>query len=293
MEPGVAVCVAITVNLLVAGEYKVAAASSQDTHFDGAELRAAVESLGRTLVELPEGWEDDPSTVVTVLQDRPERILTVAVNLWTLEEGRSDIVLTHRLRELGEGEGMWAKYIDSIGPRSTVPGYGQQPRSQGPLWPPARRPPNPSLQAQADSYLSYEDELLGDGPRRPRTETEVRNVEQGLDPEVQKLVEHIVGLLVDGQYDAVTTLTNNRFLDAAMMRAAIEGYGRTLIRLPTDWTKYLPGRVIAITTVRPSTVQVIVDLWTVEQARSDLALVLVTELDEGVWSAMVDDIRVL
>jgi hypothetical protein len=73
MEPGVAASTAITVNLLVAGDYDVAAASTEDTHFNGAELRAAVESFGRTLVALPEGWEDDPSTVVTVLQDRPYR----------------------------------------------------------------------------------------------------------------------------------------------------------------------------------------------------------------------------
>ena len=83
--------VVTVVHLLVVGEYDVIESMTHGVRLSAQELRGAVESYGRTLIELPES-ELDGLDVVTV-EGASVPTLSVVVDLWTEEEGKSDLSL--------------------------------------------------------------------------------------------------------------------------------------------------------------------------------------------------------
>ncbi|MCU0522996.1 MAG: hypothetical protein MUF84_20210 [Anaerolineae bacterium] len=77
--------------LLVRGEYATLQALTGSRRLTADEMRAAVVDYGRTLT-LPPGGRFTPRSVVDIEESRPER-WSVYVDLWTAEEGRSDLTL--------------------------------------------------------------------------------------------------------------------------------------------------------------------------------------------------------
>lgn len=76
--------------LLVEGDYAAAEAATVG-RLSAADLRLAVEQYGRTLVDLP-AQALEPLEVIEIL-GMPRPTFHVVVDLWTAEEGLSDLSL--------------------------------------------------------------------------------------------------------------------------------------------------------------------------------------------------------
>lgn len=88
----------IVVALLVACKYDVVEALTRGTRLSASDLRSAVAAYGRTLVDVPEGqWRQD------VAQMDDPGSFHVIIDLWTLEEGRSDLSLELLVRDRYQG----------------------------------------------------------------------------------------------------------------------------------------------------------------------------------------------
>ena len=104
-------------------------------------------------------------------------------------------------------------------------------------------------------------------------------------------VRTTVGMLVDVHYDTLERVTRRRRLTAAMMRLAIEQYGRTLVRPPAEAYHGLDG--IEVEHRGKHAFAVEFPLWTVEEGQSDLELdLLIVEVLTGVYAPELNDIRV-
>ena len=78
----------IVVALLVGGKYDVVEAMTRGRRLSSQALRTAVEDYGRTLVDVPEeAWSVDVAPM------DEEGTFHLIVDLWTREEGRSDLSL--------------------------------------------------------------------------------------------------------------------------------------------------------------------------------------------------------
>lgn len=106
-------------------------------------------------------------------------------------------------------------------------------------------------------------------------------------------VQVAVGLLVDGEYDALAQMTHGERLSEAEIRSAVEDYGRTLILPPGgDVAPYVDRYEVADT--EPRQVNLDVDLWTQEEGRSDLTLELnLVERAPGLWGVRIYGIHVM
>lgn len=91
------VAVRTLVSLLVNGEYDVAAALTRGDRLPAEEIREAVDRYGRTLTDLPESeWSN---LDVLAVEGRAHPTYSVVVDLWTVEEGHSDLTLELELVE--------------------------------------------------------------------------------------------------------------------------------------------------------------------------------------------------
>lgn len=90
---------AAVVHALAGGDYSLTALTDsfiKPTPQDAARIRAAISDYGATLTELPaESWD----TSVCIWYD-PE--WDALVDLWTFEEGRSDLVLHAKIKEIDQ-----------------------------------------------------------------------------------------------------------------------------------------------------------------------------------------------
>lgn len=87
--------------LLARGDFDAVEAVTKGRRLSAQDLRAAVESYGRKLV-VPSSGHFEPSSVVEVAGSDPRR-WSVDVELWTAEEGRSDLTLELTLSETANG----------------------------------------------------------------------------------------------------------------------------------------------------------------------------------------------
>jgi hypothetical protein len=83
-------------------------------------------------------------------------------------------------------------------------------------------------------------------------------------------VQRLVGMLVARHYDGVEDASRGRRLTAEQLRQAVEEYGREL-RMPPK-VVFDKLDVNEIEGASPRAWWVVVDLWTVEEGRSDLTL---------------------
>jgi hypothetical protein len=104
-------------------------------------------------------------------------------------------------------------------------------------------------------------------------------------------IRSVIGLLVEGEYDALANMTGSQRLTASMLRGAVEGYGRTLVVPPGG----LPPDLEEIGDLSdPAKSHFVMSLWTIEEGRSDLGLELtLAENKLGLVSTQIDDIHVL
>ena len=85
---------------LAAGNYEGLEADGRAGRLTAGQLREAVEHYGRTFVELP---EEGLQYVWVYEQKGRENLWRVDVDLWTAEEGRSDLTLSMLLEKTGDG----------------------------------------------------------------------------------------------------------------------------------------------------------------------------------------------
>lgn len=91
-----------------------------------------------------------------------------------------------------------------------------------------------------------------------------------IDSRIAGTIAHILRWLVAGDFSAIEQYTHGVRLSASMLRQAVTDYGRTLVMPPASTLDQLD--VIRIEGSNPLSWSVRVDLWTVEEGRSDLTL---------------------
>ncbi|MET7279850.1 hypothetical protein ABZS29_16560 [Kribbella sp. NPDC005582] len=89
---------------------------------------------------------------------------------------------------------------------------------------------------------------------------------------IHHVVGIVVGLLVDGEYDVLESLTRRERLTADEIRTAIDEYPGTLVHPPSE--TWGIKDVIELENSEPPAVAVVVDLWTLEEGESDLSMEL-------------------
>lgn len=104
-----AVVVTIT-NLLAAGDYETASRMAEGRRLSAADLERAVRDYGRTLVSIPPAARDSYDVYRVERADRPT--FSVDVDLWTREEGRSDLTL--QLELIDTGRSTYAVTIEGL-----------------------------------------------------------------------------------------------------------------------------------------------------------------------------------
>lgn len=113
-----------------------------------------------------------------------------------------------------------------------------------------------------------------------------------IDPRVKLTVVQLLHWLLAGDYAAIERFTSGVRLSASLMRQAIVDYGRTLVMPPASALDQLD--VIEVDGSNPKAWSVRVDLWTVEEGRSDLSLECTLVSRHGdLLAAEVDNLHVL
>jgi len=103
--------------------------------------------------------------------------------------------------------------------------------------------------------------------------------------------QRVVGMLIDRDYAGLGQMCRDVRLSAQALELAVRDYGRTLCPLPEESWSNLD--VVEVTGATPPRFAVRVDVWTVEEGRSDLSLEL-TLIDEGeALSVEIDDLHIL
>ncbi len=103
-------------------------------------------------------------------------------------------------------------------------------------------------------------------------------------------VRKIIELLVAKEYEAVANLISQQRLDSTSIRNAITDYGRTLTLPPPSVLDSLD--VVQIKGFSPKRWSVWVNLWTVEEGRSDLSVELTLIQSKDDFLIELDNIHV-
>ena len=140
---------------------------------------------------------------------------------------------------------------------------------------------------QADDYFRS----IGGGPI-PSLAFPGTDEMNKIDQRVRFTVVQLLRWLVAGDYAAIERFTLGVRLSVSLIQQAIAGYGRTLAMPPPSALDQLD--VVEIDGSRPKAWSVRVDLWTVEEGRSDLSLEC-TLIDRpgDLLAAEIDNLHVL
>lgn len=108
---------------------------------------------------------------------------------------------------------------------------------------------------------------------------------------LETAAQRIANLIGEGKYGGVLQACSNSRLSEADLERILRDYGRTPMRAPIAPSQYVD--IVEIEGRPNTTCSVCVPIWTVEEGRSDLTLVL-TIIDElGEPKIELDDLRVL
>lgn len=111
-----------------------------------------------------------------------------------------------------------------------------------------------------------------------------------VDEELKQLIRSVLEQLVHRRYTELEHLTGGKRLTANEIRSAVSEYGRTL-RMPPHLNDI---DTVPIASVPGGSWSIYVPLYTEEEGRSDLTLLLRINRDrDGSWQTIIDDIRVL
>ena len=110
---------------------------------------------------------------------------------------------------------------------------------------------------------------------------------------ISDTVRHLVGMLVAGDYAGLEAVSRGRRLTAEQLRQAVEEYGREL-RMPPEPVFDNIEDVIELEDATRRAWSVLVDLWTVEEGRSDLTLeVVLTDTGGEQYDIEIHNLHVL
>jgi hypothetical protein len=104
-------------------------------------------------------------------------------------------------------------------------------------------------------------------------------------------VRLVMDFLVREDYHGLEALTGGLRLDAREIEQAISDYGRTLTLPPPEAYDLLD--VVRVVTAIPETWSVNMDIWTVEEGRSDLTIEMTIVLRDEEPTVELDGIHVL
>ena len=108
---------------------------------------------------------------------------------------------------------------------------------------------------------------------------------------ITKTAQSVVEKLVERDYIGLERLSGGVRLSAQALEFAVGQYGRTICRVPVE--RWPDLDVVEITGAVPARFSARVDLWTLEEGRSDLSLEL-TLIDQADTLAVeIDDLHVL
>lgn len=106
-----------------------------------------------------------------------------------------------------------------------------------------------------------------------------------------KQVSNIVDLLVLRKFDELESITKGNRLTALQLEDAVNGYGRTLVKLPPESIGLID--VVKVDSCGVDKWSIVSPLWTKEEGRSDLSIEI-TLIDDGdSFITEIDDIHVL
>jgi hypothetical protein len=109
---------------------------------------------------------------------------------------------------------------------------------------------------------------------------------------IKDTVHHLVETLVAGDYDGLEEATRGRRLTAEQLRQAVEEYGRELQMPPEVVFDNLDVNEIEGAVSRAA--WMLVELWTVEEGRSDLTLeIRLTETGGERYDIEINNLHVL
>jgi hypothetical protein len=104
-----------------------------------------------------------------------------------------------------------------------------------------------------------------------------------------RTVNLVLGHLVRGDYEELAALSRTR-LTVGELRRSVADYGRTLVMPPRSE----PRSVIEVSESAPRRWSVYLDLWTVEEGRSDLTLEMtLIDSDDDHYGVEIDNLHVL
>lgn len=109
--------------------------------------------------------------------------------------------------------------------------------------------------------------------------------------EIQDVVATVIRTLVYKNYEDLASLTRGRRLSSEEIGKAIKDYGRTLVEPPPD--AYNLIQVVPVRAATTETWSITMPLWTEEEGRSDLSLLLTLKRTGERFRIELDDIRVL
>jgi hypothetical protein len=101
------------VQWLVKHDYDAIERRSQGVRWPGTELKRAVAEYGRTLI-MPPDQAFDALDVIAIQKDNGPRAWSIRFDLWTREEGRSDLTLEITLKESEQRTGEMVLEIDNL-----------------------------------------------------------------------------------------------------------------------------------------------------------------------------------
>ena len=109
---------------------------------------------------------------------------------------------------------------------------------------------------------------------------------------IRDTVHRLAEMLVAGDYDSIEEATRGRRLTAEQLRQAVEEYDRELQMPPEVVFHNLD--VNEIEGAIPRAAWVLVDLWTVEEGRSDLTLeIRITDTGGELYDIEINNLHVL
>lgn len=108
---------------------------------------------------------------------------------------------------------------------------------------------------------------------------------------VQRVTLTVANLIADGNYAGVVQACSSSRLTEAAIQGVIRDYGRTVVRLPANYSDYLD--VVAVKGRSNPTWSIRAPLWTLEEGRSDLTLELTVVDEVGGPTVELDDLKVM
>jgi hypothetical protein len=99
------------VSLLVDREYEALAAMTRNERYTATDLEEAVVAYGRVLVSPPDDGIP-PDLELFEVEGSVPRTVAAVMNLWTAEEGKSDLSLELMFKEIRPG--LWLNSIENL-----------------------------------------------------------------------------------------------------------------------------------------------------------------------------------